>query len=69
MHGGEQLDVFYVGSQAVAQSAAALLRAAGLHGHKYAIDAMLCATALRHPGRVTAQRPRRRESGAVVRDR
>ncbi|BDH08770.1 hypothetical protein HEK131_59970 [Streptomyces seoulensis] len=26
---------------------------AGLHGHKYAIDAMLCATALQHPGRVT----------------
>ncbi|MFE2261928.1 PIN domain-containing protein [Streptomyces griseosporeus] len=40
-------------TQAVAQSAAALLRAAGLHGHKYAIDAMLCATALQHPGRVT----------------
>ncbi|MEW2623963.1 PIN domain-containing protein [Streptomyces sp. NPDC048106] len=39
--------------QAVAQSAAALLRSAGLHGHKYAIDAMLCATALQHPGRVT----------------
>ncbi|NYI05276.1 PIN domain-containing protein [Allostreptomyces psammosilenae] len=36
----------------VAHSAAALLRAAGLHGHKYAIDAMLCATALTHPGRV-----------------
>ncbi|MEU0189365.1 PIN domain-containing protein [Streptomyces afghaniensis] len=40
-------------TQAVAQSAAALLRTAGLHGHKYAIDAMLCATALQHPGRVT----------------
>ncbi|ELP69378.1 type II toxin-antitoxin system VapC family toxin [Streptomyces turgidiscabies] len=40
-------------TQAVAQSAAALLRTAGLHGHKYAIDAMLCATALRRPGRVT----------------
>lgn len=40
-------------TQAVAQSAAALLCAAGLHGHKYAIDAMLCATALQHPGRVT----------------
>ncbi|GAB2813162.1 hypothetical protein GCM10027073_51740 [Streptomyces chlorus] len=40
-------------AQALAQSAAALLRAAGLHGHKYAIDAMLCATALQHPGRVT----------------
>ncbi|MEU9184685.1 PIN domain-containing protein [Streptomyces sp. NPDC048484] len=40
-------------TQTVAQCAAALLRAAGLHGHKYAIDAMLCATALQHPGRVT----------------
>jgi predicted nucleic acid-binding protein len=40
-------------TQTVAQSAADLLRAAGLHGHKYAIDAMLCATALPHPGRVT----------------
>lgn len=29
-------------------------RTAGLHGHKYAIDAMLCATALAaQPGRVT----------------
>ncbi|MET9130764.1 type II toxin-antitoxin system VapC family toxin [Streptomyces antibioticus] len=40
-------------TQVVAQSAAALLRTAGLHGHKYAIDAILCATALQHPGRVT----------------
>lgn len=40
-------------TQAVAQSAAALLRTAGLHGHRYAIDAMLRATALRYPGRVT----------------
>ncbi|MFE9925587.1 PIN domain-containing protein [Streptomyces sp. NPDC005774] len=40
-------------AQALARSAAALLRAAGLHGHKYAIDAMLCATALQYPGRVT----------------
>jgi predicted nucleic acid-binding protein len=40
-------------TQAVAQSAATLLRTAGLHGHKYAIDAMLCATALQYPGRVT----------------
>nr|WP_203612843.1 PIN domain-containing protein [Streptomyces rochei] len=39
-------------TRTVAQSAADLLRAAGLHGHKYAIDAMLCATALQHPGRV-----------------
>ena len=40
-------------TQAIAQSAATLLRAAGLHGHKYAIDAMLCATALAQPGHVT----------------
>ncbi|MFE5031899.1 PIN domain-containing protein [Streptomyces sp. NPDC056683] len=40
-------------AQGVAQAAATLLRAAGLPGHKYAIDAMLCATALQHPGRVT----------------
>jgi predicted nucleic acid-binding protein len=40
-------------TQAIAQSAATLLRAAGLHGHKYAIDAMLCATALAQPGQVT----------------
>ncbi|MFD0353561.1 DNA-binding protein [Streptomyces sp. NPDC127110] len=40
-------------TQALAQSAAALLRTAGLHGHKYAIDAVLCATALAQPGRVT----------------
>lgn len=40
-------------TQAIAQSAATLLRAAGLHGHKYAIDAMLCATALTQHGQVT----------------
>lgn len=40
-------------TQVVAQSAATLLREAGLHGHKYAIDAMLCATALTQSGRVT----------------
>ncbi|GLF98845.1 PIN domain-containing protein [Streptomyces yaizuensis] len=40
-------------TQAFAHSAATLLRGAGLHGHKYAIDAMLCATALAQPGRVT----------------
>ncbi|WP_280398273.1 PIN domain-containing protein [Nocardia carnea] len=40
-------------TQSHAQSAAALLREAGRHGHKYAIDAMLCATALARPGRVT----------------
>ncbi|MGQ4727363.1 type II toxin-antitoxin system VapC family toxin [Streptomyces sp. Ju416(a)] len=40
-------------SQTLAHTAASLLRNAGLHGHKYAIDAMLCATALAHPDRVT----------------
>ncbi|MFE7133613.1 DNA-binding protein [Streptomyces sp. NPDC057638] len=40
-------------TQAFAHSAAALLRTAGLHGHTYAIDAILCATALAQPGRVT----------------
>ncbi|MEV6262115.1 PIN domain-containing protein [Streptomyces sp. NPDC051784] len=40
-------------TQATARTAASLLRTAGLHGHKYAIDAMLCATALAQPGRVT----------------
>lgn len=40
-------------TQAIAQSAATLLRTAGLHGHKYAIDAMLCAAALAQPGHVT----------------
>ncbi|WP_055693957.1 PIN domain-containing protein [Streptomyces prasinopilosus] len=40
-------------TQTLAHCAAALLRAAGLRGHKYAIDAMLCATALQHPGPVT----------------
>ncbi|WP_432816244.1 DNA-binding protein [Streptomyces vilmorinianum] len=38
---------------ALAQSAAALLRTSGLHGHKHAIDATRCATALAQPGRVT----------------
>ncbi|WP_030566800.1 PIN domain-containing protein [Streptomyces aureocirculatus] len=40
-------------TQAIAQSAATLLRTTGKHGHKYAIDAMLCATALAQPGHVT----------------
>lgn len=37
-------------SEAVARNAAALLGDSGLHGHKYAIDAMLSATALAAPG-------------------
>lgn len=37
----------------IARHAAGLLADAGLHGHKYAIDAMLSATALAAPGPVT----------------
>ncbi|WP_322753829.1 hypothetical protein [Frankia sp. Cas3] len=37
----------------IARQAAALLGDAGLHGHKHAIDAMLCATALAGPSPVT----------------
>ncbi|MEU2249232.1 PIN domain-containing protein [Streptomyces sp. NPDC019224] len=37
----------------IARHAATLLTDAGLHGHKYAIDAMLGATALASPGPVT----------------
>lgn len=40
-------------TEAIALSATTLLRQAGLHGHKYAIDAMLCATALAQRGHVT----------------
>ncbi|MFD4433388.1 PIN domain-containing protein [Nocardia sp. NPDC058497] len=40
-------------TQELAYAAAALLKEAGLHGHKYAIDAMLCATALSVRGAVT----------------
>jgi hypothetical protein len=40
-------------TQEVALRAAALLHDTVLHGHKHAIDAMLCATALPAPGPVT----------------
>ncbi|MFF4473171.1 DNA-binding protein [Streptomyces sp. NPDC001599] len=40
-------------TEPIARHAAALLADAGLHGHKYAIDAMLTATALASPGPVT----------------
>ncbi|MFI6903199.1 type II toxin-antitoxin system VapC family toxin [Nonomuraea sp. NPDC050394] len=40
-------------TEAVARHAATLLSDAGLHGHRYAIDAMLSATALAAPGPVT----------------
>lgn len=36
-----------------ARDATHLLAEAGLHGHRHAIDAMLCATALASPGPVT----------------
>ena len=41
-------------TEPIARRAASLLGDAGLHGHKYAIDAMLIATALAAPGPVTA---------------
>ncbi|MBV7697290.1 PIN domain-containing protein [Streptomyces sp. TRM70350] len=40
-------------TEPIARHAAALLADAGLHGRKYAIDAMLSATALAAPGPVT----------------
>ncbi|OEU87309.1 DNA-binding protein [Streptomyces abyssalis] len=38
----------------IARCASDLLAEVGLHGHKHAIDAMFCATALSAPGPVTA---------------
>jgi hypothetical protein len=43
------LDVIPV-SEEIGRSAEALLTATGLHGHKYAIDAVVAATALSRPG-------------------
>lgn len=40
-------------SEGIARRAAELLSEAGRHGHRYAIDAMLSATALTAPGPVT----------------
>ncbi|GAB2600629.1 hypothetical protein GCM10027168_37170 [Streptomyces capparidis] len=40
-------------TEAIARQAAGLLADAGLHGHEYAIDAMLGATALAAPGPTT----------------
>ncbi|HZF90165.1 PIN domain-containing protein [Streptomyces sp.] len=40
-------------TEPIARHAADVLADAGLHGHKYAIDAMLAATALAAPGPVT----------------
>jgi predicted nucleic acid-binding protein len=39
-------------TEEIALRATELLRAHGLHGHKYAIDAVVAATALRRPGQV-----------------
>ncbi|MFG2879551.1 type II toxin-antitoxin system VapC family toxin [Streptomyces sp. NPDC048337] len=40
-------------SEAIARNASKLLAAAGLHGHKYALDAIVAATALDQAGPVT----------------
>lgn len=40
-------------SEAIARQASKLLAAAGLHGHKYALDAIVAATALISPAPVT----------------
>jgi hypothetical protein len=40
-------------SEAIARHASKLLAAAGLHGHKYALDAIVAATALEQPEPVT----------------
>jgi predicted nucleic acid-binding protein len=40
-------------TEEIAKEAISLLQEAGLHGHKYAIDAALAAVALRQPGPVT----------------
>jgi predicted nucleic acid-binding protein len=40
-------------TEQIAEAAIDLLQDAGLHGHKYAIDAVLAAVALRQPGQVT----------------
>ncbi|MEU8570288.1 PIN domain-containing protein [Streptomyces pathocidini] len=40
-------------TEPIARHASALLASAGLHGHKYAVDAMLSATALAAPEPVT----------------
>ncbi len=40
-------------TEPIARHAGALVADAGLHGHKYAIDAMVSATALAAPGPIT----------------
>jgi predicted nucleic acid-binding protein len=40
-------------SESIARHASRLLAAAGLHGHKYALDALVAATALASPAPAT----------------
>ena len=40
-------------TEAIARHASSILSAAGLHGHKYALDALVAATALASPAPVT----------------
>lgn len=44
-------------TEAMARHASRLLAAAGLHGHKYALDAIVAATALASPSPVTVLTP------------
>ncbi|MFI5943026.1 type II toxin-antitoxin system VapC family toxin [Streptomyces uncialis] len=44
-------------TEAIARHAGKLLAAAGLHGHKYALDAIVAATALASPAPVTVLTP------------
>ncbi|MEU7004432.1 PIN domain-containing protein [Nonomuraea sp. NPDC046570] len=56
-------------TEPIARHAATLLSDAGLHGHKYAIDAMLSATALAAPGPVTVLTSDPEDLAALCRER
>ncbi|MCF6521764.1 PIN domain-containing protein [Streptomyces sp. JJ36] len=56
-------------TEEVAKEAIGLLREAGLHGHKYAIDAALAAVALRQRGPVTVFTSDEDDMRALCRDR
>lgn len=56
-------------TEPIARHAAALLADVGLHGHKYAIDAMLSATALAAPGPVTVLTSDPEDLAALCRER
>lgn len=56
-------------TEPIARHAATLLSDAGLHGHKYAIDAMLSATALAAPGPVTVLTSDPEHLAALCRER